>query len=117
MTDKELCNIACDECIKVIEKKIKTLEWQIQVRQESLDTKEPPFVEYDDIHFYSADEIQEAYGCDAFTSRTYDRLLNELEKAIKENDDYNYINIRRKQIKFYKHFLKELNDTKSIEGK
>lgn len=71
--------------ISLLEKEIEKLEKKV-VKEKS--KRDNAYITYQGIKYYSDNDLQEAYACDAFTSSVYDRLLDRLEKARGNIDAY-----------------------------
>lgn len=105
---------ALDETLKIVNKQIHKIEKDLEQVKANADSYIKPCVVYKGDPYYSYDELQEAYGCDAFNMTTFDKLAKQLQDTIDAFEP----NIRtctlEFELKYWKHFRKELDDTKSI---
>lgn len=104
---------ACKECLVLINKQI--ANWEKKKNLDK-DAGEAPVVYYDGIGYYSEDELREAFGCDAFNMKTFDKLVEKLKEEtdrIMNNEDRLVLD---KKLKFFNYFKKELLDTMELEG-
>lgn len=101
---------AAKDCLVLVNKQIAKFEKQLNAEKGEEDA---PAVYYKGEAYYSYEELQEAYGCDAFTMATFERLQRELEQAQEKKQATNPL--LEKKIKYFKYFARELQDTMEME--
>ncbi len=90
----------------VIESIEKLIEKTSKKAEKEKAKKKQAHVTYKGECYYSEAELQDAYGCDAFSMATYDRLVDKLYKAKGNQDDFD--RFTPSEI-----LLQELNEIKS----
>lgn len=65
----------------IIEQIEKMLEKYRKKADKEIEKRDNAYVIYQGEKYYTDIDLQDAYGCDAFSSSTYDKLLDKLNKA------------------------------------
>ena len=104
---------AAKDLVVLVNKQISNLENSI--KNIDKDPSSAPCVCYKGDFYFSYDELHEAFGCDAFDMKTFERLEKELAEEIKSSEKSRKKTVMEKKIKYLNHFRKELLDTMEME--